>query len=352
MRVLFARCGWNGKEFPAGVPSFYELYAQMGLSLGSEPTVPDPEISALRAAVVPLPEAEFYHLGTSRQLIESVSAIETRENVRSLSGWTGRQPHPDQHVQNSSLSIPLRRQENHTLWIENSTLPATWTVASEHVLTGVPPNDWTLTLQSRQCLDIVAVGATDFAVRPYDIDDRFKGAMGDPRTGWLGASAAGWFSRRGLSLEMAGIDPQTDIQQAALFPVVSPADLTGGFVQWMLTPNLPPSGFSSLWLRSPRLSAEEICNRCNLDRLYRQRRENLIRVLGSFIRNHRWNSVLQARPASDREHLRALACRNSRRAGPRTTRPHPRTDVPRRRAATARRCRLAGRRARGVPVDE
>ena len=291
VRVLFARCGWNGKGFPGGAPSFYELYAQMGLSLGSEPTAPDPEISALRCAVVPLPEAEFYHLGTSRQLIESVSAIENRESTRGQLGWTGRQPHPEQHVQNSNFSIPLRRQENHTLWIENATVPSTWKIASEHVLTGIPANAWSLQLRSKQCLDIMAVGAEDFAVRPYDIDDRFKGEIGDPQTRWLGASATDWLARRGLSCEQAGIDVRTDIQQAAIFPIVSPDELSEGFVQWMLA--VPPEGSAvhgELWLRSRRVSAEELCDLCNLERLYGQRRENLIRVLGSFIRNNRWNS--------------------------------------------------------------
>ena len=291
VRVLFARCGWSGTAFVGGAPLPYELYAQMGLSLGSEPTAPDPEISALSCAVVPLPEAEFYHLGTSRQLIESVSAIENRENTRLQSGWAGRQPHPDQHVQNSNFSIPLRRQENHTLWIENATVPATWTIASEHVLTGIPANDWSLRLQSKQCLDILAVGAHDFAIRPYDIDDRFKGEIGDPRTHWLGAGALAWFARRGLTCEQAAIDPRTDIQQAAIFPVVPPSELTGPFVQWMLAGQpVESAAHRERWLRSRRVSAEEICDLCNLERLYRQRRENLIRVLGSFIRNNRWNS--------------------------------------------------------------
>lgn len=228
-------------------------------------------------------------------MIESVSAIENREHTRGQAGWTGRQPHPDQHVQNSLFSIPLRRQENHTLWIENSTVPSTWKIAAEHVLTGIPANTWSLRLESKQCLDLLAVGERDFAVRPYGIDDRFKGAMGDPATRWLGAGATEWLARRGLTLERAGINPRTDIQQAALFPIVAPEDLSGEFVQWMLAADPPPAdgagaAHGELWLRSRRASAEELCDICNLDRLYRQRRENVVRVLGSFIKNHRWNS--------------------------------------------------------------
>jgi galactokinase/mevalonate kinase-like predicted kinase len=292
--VLFARCGWDGEKFAAGVPGFYELYAQMGLSLGNEPTEPDPEISALTASVVALPEAEFHHLGTSRQLIESVSAIENRENTRTQAAWSGRQPHPDQHVQNSNFAIPLRRQANHTLWIENSTVPLTWKIASEHVLTGIPPNDWRLELTRGQCLDVLPVGAQDFALRPYGIDDRFKGPIGDAATLWLGAPAPEWFAARGLTLAQAGIPSGADIQQAAIFPILAPEDLSGDFVQWLLAEQPAPNpAHQALWLRARRESAEALCNVCNLERAYRQRRENLIRVLGSFIKNNRFNSFFK-----------------------------------------------------------
>ncbi len=289
--VLFRRCGWNGKSFPTGAPAPYELYAEMGLALGSEPTAPDPEISSLSSAVVALPDAEFYHLGTSRQLIESISAIENRENTRSQPGWTGRQPHPDQHVQNSRFSIPLRRQENHTLWVENATIPASWKIASEHILTGIPDNDWPLQLTRGQCLDIVPVGDTDFAIRPYHIDDLFKGKLGDESSHWLGDAASTWFAQRGITFHEAGISPETDLQQAALFPIVSRGQLTGEFVQWFFAASPVDSpALRTLWLHARRIGAEALCTVCNLERVYQQRRRNLVLVLPSFIANNRWNS--------------------------------------------------------------
>jgi hypothetical protein len=54
----------------------------------------------------------------------------------------------------------LRREGNHTLWVENSVVPASWRLASEHVLTGVPDNDWPLQLNPGVCLDFVPVGET------------------------------------------------------------------------------------------------------------------------------------------------------------------------------------------------
>lgn len=300
VRLLLARCGWrenDGGDEPGRPLTGYELYSGLGLSLGRSPTVPDAEIGALSAAVVTLPEAEFYHFGTSRQLIESVSAIEDREQTRRAgAGWSGREPHPDQHVLNARLDFPLRQRENHTLWIENSTIPATWELAAGHVLTGVPENGWTLRLAPGQCLDVAPIGDHGFALRPYGIDDVFKGPLDDPATRWLGAPAAAWFTARGLSLAEAGLDPATDLQRAALFPVVDDA-LPGddsAFVQWLFDPR--PAEASEMrrrWLAAERLSAEEIGERANLVRLYEQRRANLVRVLPAFIRNHRWNAFFR-----------------------------------------------------------
>ena len=85
--VIFRSCGWKDGKFPLGHPDFYELYAGMGLALGKNPTEPHEQANQLTCAVVALPDAEFYHLGTGRQLIESVSALENREQSRSQPGW-------------------------------------------------------------------------------------------------------------------------------------------------------------------------------------------------------------------------------------------------------------------------
>jgi len=51
------------------------------------------------------------------------------------------------------------------LWVENSVGPSGWQLASQHVLTGVPENDWTLRLTPGVCLDFVPIGP-DFSRGP------------------------------------------------------------------------------------------------------------------------------------------------------------------------------------------
>lgn len=292
VELLLRRCGWDAaaQRFLYGRPNRYELYAEFGLSLGSHPLVPDAEISALRCAVVPLPEAEFYHFGATRQMIESTSALQNRELDEHKLGLAGARRHPDQFVQNTSFQYPLRREENHTLWVENSVVPATWKLACEHVLTGVPDNDWDLALERGVCLDFVPVGDTAVAMRAYGVDDPFRGALGDPAMQWFHRPARDWFAQRGIKLTDAGLAPGADIQEARLFPVLEPPELSPRFLEWLFAaqPGAAP-GFRELWLRAPRVAAQELMHSANVARLQAQRAARRRACILPLFRNARWS---------------------------------------------------------------
>ena len=278
--VLMERCGWDeaAQAFPGGGPSPYDLYARFGPALGADPARPDPALAGLAAVALPLAESEFYHLGAGRQMIDSVSRLQNQRAEQT--GWGGLRPHPDQFVLNAAFDPPIRQAANHTLWIENSAIPASWQLAREHILTGVPDNDWTLTLEPGVCLDFVPIGEQDYCVRAYGLDDPFRGAVDASDTLWLGLPAPQWAARRGLSWEEAGIAPGTDLYDAALFPVLPFAGLSGGFLQWLFAREPARSReHAALWQDSPRLSARDLNAQANVMRLFRQREENLRRVL-------------------------------------------------------------------------
>ena len=294
VEVLMRRCGWDGRGFGGGRVAAYELYAEFGLALGRKPAAPDPEISQLTCAVVALPEARFHHFGTSRQLIESVSALQNQELDEVRLGVTGVKRHPDLYLLNSRFELPIGLDRNHTLWVENSSIPRAWELQSEHVLTGVPPNDWRLRLEPRVCLDFVPVGGGATCVRAYGIDDEFRGALGDESTPWLGMPAPQWFARRGLDLASAGLDAGKDIQQAALFPVLSSTEMEPGFLEWLCAAQpVANDAFAARWLRARRLSAEQIGAEVDLDRVYGQRAENRRRCLLPMLRNYRWSVIFR-----------------------------------------------------------
>lgn len=289
VQVLMAKCGWNptGQAFADTHARNYELYGQFGLSLGTQPTVPDADISALTSAVIPLPQAEFYHFGTSRQLIESVAALQNLELDETKLGRVGAKRHPDQFVQNARFEYPLQLEENHSLWIENSVVPSTWQLAHSHVLTGVPENDWSLALEAGVCLDFVPVGKDELCVRPYGFDDPFSGPLNRDGTKWFGRRAADWFEARGLAEEGRS---NVDIQQAKLFPVLRTEQFTSQFVEWMLSssPHAEPD-LAQLWKGARRLSAQDIGEQANLERLYKQRTAHRRSCLGPLLSNGRWS---------------------------------------------------------------
>jgi galactokinase/mevalonate kinase-like predicted kinase len=292
VQVLLRKCGWDAARagFAGGRTATYELYAQFGLALGRAASVPDPDIGALTSAVLPLPQAEFYHFGTNEQMIESVCELHNLVLDESRLGMAGARQHPDQINQNSRFGVALRREQNHTFWIENSVVPATWRMASEHVFTGVPDNDWDLTLPAGVCLDFVPVGESDFAVRVYGFRDRFSDRLGDADTLWLGRPARDWFAARGLALPDCQLDPTADIQRCALFVRLPEAELEPRFLEWLFAAQ-PENNeqFAPRWRALPRYSAAALGEQVNLDRLYAQRARLRRECVLPMMRNFRWS---------------------------------------------------------------
>ena len=207
----------------------YDLYSEFGCTLGTHPTIEDPELSQLKVAILPLPHGEFYHYGTSHEMISSTLAVQNLVNDQREIMHHGSKPHPSIFVQNAKTDIHFS-SENTNLWIENSHIGEHWTVSHDNIVTGVPQNDWTINLEPGQCVDVVPVGNTHYVVRPYHIDDRFAGAE----------------------------------QQRKQFPIVDNIEEMGRVLSQMLE-GITPNGYQMM-------SAEEISTEANLRRLVEQRR--------------------------------------------------------------------------------
>ncbi len=285
--ALMRKCG-IGHVAADSVPREYELYAGFGLGLGNAPTSSDAELADLTAAALPLPDAEFYHLGTSRQLIESCEILQNLQlDQTKISGASVRQ-HPDQFILNSKFEVDRSKQSIGALWVENAQVPASWTLTGEHVITGVPENAWSLNLSRGQCLELAPVGETSWAIRPYGMDDAFRGALNASNIYWMGEAVATWFEVRGISFEDAGIAADCDLQLAPIFPVVEPSDLDGGFIQWMLSG--VDATYRMKWLAAKRISAAEISEQTNLARQLQQRIRSQQGSITNMTENYRKNA--------------------------------------------------------------
>ncbi|MGC8743366.1 MAG: bifunctional fucokinase/fucose-1-phosphate guanylyltransferase [Verrucomicrobiia bacterium] len=288
VKALLTHSGWleNGKINTA--ENQYELYGDFGSGLGIKPVKPNKLLTELTCAIVPLSNAQFYHFGSTSQMIESVSSIQNLELDETKLGLMGAKRHPDQYLQNAKFEYPLRLEENHSLWVENSHIPSSWRLKYNHVFTGIPENDWQLILEPGVCLDFVPIDNDKYCIRAYGFNDGFKGKIKESATTLLNKPAVDWFETRKINLVQAGIDPDSDIYDAPVFPVISYNEIKPEFIEWLYLSN-PQSDYKQFWIDCRRLSARDILKEVNVSRLYKQRDGLRKLCLLPMLKNYRYS---------------------------------------------------------------
>lgn len=248
---------------------YYDLYSDFGRALGTNPKVKDSAINQLSVAILPLPGGEFYHYGTSRELISSTLSVQNLVRDQREIMHRKVKPNPAMFVQNAIMKGPLTA-ENENVWIENSYIGNRWKLSQGNIVTGVPANDWELSVPAGICVDVVPVGNTSWVARPYGLNDAFKGELSNKHTLWMGKPVSEWFIARGIEPEKDLKGNTDDLQSAAIFPICESIEDLGVLLRWMVNdPGLAEG--KDLWLRAEKLSADEISATANLSRLYAQR---------------------------------------------------------------------------------
>lgn len=265
VELLMKRSLKDGSGFDL---KYYDLYSDFGLSLGNHPRITDDELNGLSVAILPLPGGEFYHYGTSRELLSSTVTLQNRVYDQRQIMHRKVKPNPAIFVQNAEVGISLS-SNNDNLWIENSFVGTSWKIGSRQIITGVPENDWTLELPDGVCIDIVPLAKKHWAVRPYGFDDVSKGDIRDEKTLYLGISFPNWLAERGLTPDDV-TGRKDDLQAAGIFPVVESVEQMGKVLRWMTSEPELTEG-KEIWLNSQRLSADEISAKADLRQLYAQR---------------------------------------------------------------------------------
>ncbi len=246
---------------------YYDLYSGFGRALGEHPQLTDKELQSLSVRILPLPGGEFYHYGTSRELLSSTVAIQNLVNDQREIMHLKVKPHPAIFVQNSLVDVELKA-ENSDVWIENSHVGKQWTLAHKHVITGIPQNDWNIILPAGVCVDVVPTGDMDYIARCYGFNDAFKGRLDNDDVLFMGKPVTRWLAERGLAAEDVG--DNEDLQAARMFPVCSSVTDLGKIFRWMISDPSYEEG-KRMWLKARRISADEISACADLRRLIRQR---------------------------------------------------------------------------------
>ena len=216
----------------AGERVNYDLYGEMGCALGLHPSQDDAELAQLSVAILPLPGGEFYHFGTTPELIASTTALQNVVKDQRLILQREVKRHPSIFTQNARVEYSFdNAQEN--IWVENAHLPKSWQLERNHVITGVPENNWSLHLTEGQCVEIVPVDEGGWVVRPYGFDDAFRGEVGATTTHYLGKPLSEWLAAHRLTAQDLG-GQSVDIQAAQLFPICQRQEDVELLLKWML----------------------------------------------------------------------------------------------------------------------
>ena len=267
----------------------YDLYSDFGQALGENPTIVDEELNSLKVAVLPLQDGEFYHYGTSREMISSTMAIQNLVYDQRAIMHLGVKAHPSIFTQNCCCEIKFE-PSNPNIWIENSWVPSTWTFTHENIITGVPQNDWIISLAPGVCVDIVPIGESEWVLRPYGFSDAMRGDLQDNTTNYLGRPVEEWLTKRGISAD--SIEGNTDLQNSRIFPVCNNITEMGRLLQWMIA-ETPTTDMTSVWSSMQRISANEISDKANLRRLQSQRLTLRKANLTTLANNHRCSIFYQ-----------------------------------------------------------
>ena len=230
---------------------YYDLYSDFGRALGKNPEIIDEEINSLTVKIIQLEGGEFYHYGTSRELLSSTLSVQNIVNDQNKIFHYKVKPHPAIFTQNCLTEITFT-SDNSDVWIENSHVNKRWTISSRNIITGVPRNEWALSLKPGDCIDIIPIGEDKYVARPYDFHDSFKYVKvkeGDPF-------------------------------KANVFPITDDIGLLGEIVDDML------NGRVSAHDGIEYISAEDILGKANLRRLFAQRESYMRENLPMMERNH------------------------------------------------------------------
>jgi galactokinase/mevalonate kinase-like predicted kinase len=258
VELLFARCGWDAAkgafDTSDGLPGYLDLYTEIGIALGTKAKV-SPQLRSLgfrtlNTAVIPLGDARFYHLGSSRQLFESMDQLQ-RSSLKLSKSHRIASP--------SSVKSPA----DASLWLDGVTCSEELYLGGNNIVTGLPSGAKISSLQPEQCLEVMPVNGGRFVLRPYHIDDTLRGsASGEGSI--CGRSAKSWLAARGLQPSDA------DVFNLPLYPVLPAGRITQALVNWFFDekPSEETGGILSSY---KLLSAEQIPQQVDFKKLFEER---------------------------------------------------------------------------------
>jgi galactokinase/mevalonate kinase-like predicted kinase len=260
LQVLFARCGWSEKtqsfRSKNGLPTPLDLYTEVGAALGASakitPALSRAGFEKLSTSVVPLANARFYHLGSSRQLLESMEQLQWQALTPQKSFYIATRESPSEQLRPKTPN-----------WVEGCSSASLPQLGGTSLITGLPSGAKISSVPPEVCVDVAPVDRDHFVLRVYCVDDTLRGPL--DRATICGTPAGDWLRARGIR---ATAD---DIFRQPVYPLLHAEEINDAAIAWFLSDALEPGSVSAFGSKT-LLSAAEIPNRVNFARYFEQRR--------------------------------------------------------------------------------
>jgi galactokinase/mevalonate kinase-like predicted kinase len=260
LRLLFRRCGWDERRrrfaTPDGYPAFLDLYTEIGSALGTG--APPPASlgklgwSRLKSSVVPLRDAGFHHLGSTRQLFGSFAQIQRHA------------AHPQTALFSATPRSAFIPPPRLPVWLDGVPGRIPVRLDGYNAVTGLPAAAPISRLARCWCVEVAPIGARDYVLRPYHIDDTLRGTP-DAAGRICGRNALVWLAARGLPA------PAIDVFDLPIYPVIPAARITQELLAWFFA-DRPDGKISAEVSGYRRISAAQIPDQVNFTRYFAQRR--------------------------------------------------------------------------------
>jgi len=256
--LLFKRCGWNNKneqfDTEDGFPAYLDLYTEIGTVL-SRSQNPPAELkklgwNKLTSSVVPLKEARFFHLGSSKQVFDSFHEIQAHHGIK------------NNVLASCTPPTSLPKAARGPVWLDSvQSRPIDF--RGYNFATGLPKQIKIKRFDKGVCLELLPYSKSSWILRPYHINDALRGKPSQKAT-ICGSKASTWLEKRSLALE------DLDVFDLPIYPILEAENITQKILDWFFTEK-PDAEAGKLILKAKRISAAQIPDHVNFERFFKQR---------------------------------------------------------------------------------
>jgi len=223
-----------------------------------------------------LPYCEFFHIGTSKQLLQAFHTINYTASAYDFQNFSGAKVTNGVGIQEAfiynSLIDTTSVKAIGASFIEGCYLEGQTQLAGQNILTGIPRNTGDIRLEKGVCATCIPVnhtGKNGWVSVIYGINDSFKELAEDNRASFLNSPFRHWMANREISLGDLWEDGEThELWNARLFPFSANPSQSMRVATGLQNENQSSADpHIHEWRQTPRMSLRDILRTVDYHRL-------------------------------------------------------------------------------------